>query len=1161
MKFKLKKSFFRKSQKKLTMLLMKTFIFLFCTTVMAFTNENSFSQEQITINANKQVTVDEVFNIVKQQTKYRFIYPQNLFENTPKVTLKKGVITLDELFEQIVSKERFNVILEKNNQISIQEKKQFNISEKSKGKKDEPISILIKGTVLDETGEPLPDVSIIVKGTRHGTSTNFDGNYKLNLINGNKKTILIFRYLGYEEQEVVVGSRTIIDVKMIPSLSGLDEVVVIGYGTSKVKDVTGLISRVTAKEIEEAPMGASVEGLLQGKASGVSVQIQSASPTSPISVVIRGASSLSGNNQPLWVIDGVPQYFAETSGDVANTLYNLNLNDVESIDILKDASATAIYGSRAANGVVIVTTKKGKPNMKPLFQVSSRIGLSVRDFNGYEYFEIDQYKEFSIAAAMEAVIGGQSFNEFNQTIIDKDAYDALRTSEFDASDLQVLPGAFYDANINWLKEFTQSPVVVQHNFSVRGGSEESTYFMSFNYTDTEGVIKGGQSELLGGRVNYDTKISEKINFGLALSGSVRNSDNKDGLLGIIKRIRPDIPAYNADGTIFTADIYTENPYTTLKNTDIGKGINFNGTAFLDVKIVDGLKFKTSFTNTYSDSQFTSYDRLGSSNNNVYATRSWTNYKSSVNVFENTLSYVKNINEKHNITALAGYSLERRNRDFYSIKGENFPDDDILNNFSSAAEITSVEETGTQNSLTSQFARLHYKFDDRYIVSGTIRKDGSSRFGPGKRWGFFPSGAVAWLVSEENFMKSDQVQKYVSYLKFRTSFGITGSQNLGDFDWLTLVNSTIYDNSPAFSPSTIGNDELQWEQTQMFDLGLDFGFLDRRIYGSIGIYEKKSKDLIYRKPVPSSSSYTTVTSNIGTITNKGFEFDIKYDIYRTKDQRLTFDFNFSKNVTKVTKLNGSVTELFFPSNASPYIRLTEGGEIGQWYGLETAGRFYVSAEDSYTLRDQTTSLGQTTYYNTQEETAGDLIFIDQDGDGQITDADRVNIGSSTPKGTGGFGLTYQYKGLRINTTFSYAYGHTRFWNLPYSDISNTRDYNQSNLIAGESTILKSPYDAVFPRLGVGANAKFSDYYLHDASYIRLNALNIMYKLPSRLFKNSKIKGIDITLQGKNLLTLTKYPGFDPQGNWSSSSIGSGMSTDSSTYPSAQVYSLGVKLNIQ
>ncbi|WP_373942957.1 TonB-dependent receptor plug domain-containing protein [Polaribacter sejongensis] len=373
---------------------MKTFFLLFCTTLFSFTPKSGFSQnEKITIESNKTVSVDEVFEIIKSHTNHSFIYRADLFKNYPKINLEKGIIRANNLLKKALSKGSFSCEFSEDETIVIKEKptEVVRISKTVKAIQQ----TIISGIVVDESGEPLPMVSVYEKKTKNGTSTDFNGNYSLNLGSSSKDKILVFSYIGFENQEVVVGDKTILNIKMRPSLSGLDEVVVIGYGTSKVKDATGVISRISAKEIENAPMGASVESLLQGKSPGVNVQIQSASPTSPISVVIRGASSLSGDNQPLWVIDGVPQYSSTTSGDVANTLYNLNLNDVQSIDILKDASATAVYGSRAANGVVIVTTKKGKIGMKPLFEVSSRVGVQVMDFNGYQYFESEDYINFS----------------------------------------------------------------------------------------------------------------------------------------------------------------------------------------------------------------------------------------------------------------------------------------------------------------------------------------------------------------------------------------------------------------------------------------------------------------------------------------------------------------------------------------------------------------------------------------------------------------------------------------------------------------------------------------------------------------------------------------------------------------------------------------------
>jgi len=1148
-------------KKRFLPIIMKTFFLLFCTTLFSFTPKSGFSQNaKIKIESNKTVSVDEVFEIIKSQTNHSFIYRADLFNNYPKVNLEKGIIRANNLLKKALSKGSFSCEFSEDKTIIIKEKPSEVVRVPKIVKAIQ--QTIISGTVVDESGEPLPMVSVYEKKTKKGTSTDFNGKYSLNLGSGFDGKTLIFSYIGFETQEVLIGEKTVINIKMVASSAGLDEVVVIGYGTTKVKDATGVISRISAKEIEDAPMGLSVEGLLQGKAAGVSVQVQSASPTSPISVIIRGASSLSGDNQPLWVIDGIPQASETTSGNVANTLYNLNLNDVQSIDILKDASATGVYGSRAANGVVIVTTKRGKPNTEPKFEISTRVGYQAMDFNGYNYMDAPQYIEFITAAAKEDVLA-HGFQYFSSQYIDQDAFKALNTSEYDASDLQLLSNAFYGANNNWQDIVTQNPLNVDYNFSVRGGSERTNYFVSFNNSNKEGVVIGGESKIYGGRLNFETSINDDIKFGLNLTGSTRKTVDKDGMLFTLKGVRPDLPGYNEDGTIFTRDYYTENPYTALLNSNDGKGINFSGTAFVELKIIENLKLRTSFANSYSDSERLQYTRKGSYTETL-GERSWSDSKSSRDLFENTLTYATLINKKHDIRALAGYSIENNVSGSYYMSGQNFPDDDILNNFGSQAAINYIGESETKSALVSQFVRLHYKFDDRYIISGTLRRDGSSRFGADKRWGTFPSVAAAWLITGENFMKSDKIKKQISYLKLRTSIGKTGSQNLGNFDWITEVDAATYNETPAILPASLGNPDLQWEETEMFDFGLDFGLLDDRIYGAIGIYQKKSNKLIYDEDIPWSSSFRDITSNVASMHNKGFEFNIKYDILRKSDQRLTFDFNYSNGKTKVTKINGNQTELIFPGSYAPYIIVEEGDVIGEWFGLQTAGRFFVNAEDAYGMRNSLTDSGVQEVYRSSNESGGDLIFVDQNGDGEITDDDRVHLGTSVPKGFGGFGLTYQYKNFRINTTFTYAYGHKRLWDQLLGDAEYLGDFNQSNNIAGQSATVLSPYDALYPRMTLDgvSNGEFSDFYLHDASYIRLNALNISYRLPNKFFNNSIVNGVDLTFQGTNLFTITKYPGFDPQGGGSGyTDVDAGAAIDGSIYPSAKVFSLGIKLNLQ
>jgi len=911
-------------------------------------------------------------------------------------------------------------------------------------------------------------------------------------------------------------------------------------------------------------MATPVESSLQGRAAGVNVQIQSASPTSPVSVVIRGMSSLDGTNQPLWVIDGVPQEPSEYRSyyDPVNVLNELNMDDIESIDILKDASATAVYGSRAAHGVVIITSKKGKRNTAPQIQFSSNVSNTVTDFNAFEYFDGPQYENYMTAAYKEQILT-EGFSGDSDEFFDQQAFYNLNTSEFDASDLVLLPNAFFGGDTDWQDEITQNPINLKHDLSVRGGSETTSYYVSLGIVDNEGVVKSGYNNGYNGSLRLDTKFNDKLTFGINLRGSTRDASYKDGLLTVVNRIRPDLIPYNEDGSLYYS-YYVENPFTSILNENSSKSVSLNTTAYLEYEIIKGLKWKSSYTNAYADTEYLTFNYTGTYQTEL-GERRWRSSKRSRDLFDNTLTFSRLIGDKHNVTALLGYSLEKFGTRSYSIYAEDFADDELLNNFGSHASVPLVSESESRSALIGQFARVHYKYDDRYIISGTIRRDASSRFGPGKQWGTFPSGALAWLVTEENFMKTENVKKYLSYLKLRTSIGITGSTGgLGYSDWATGIQAETYNNSPVISPSSLGNPNLQWEQTKMFDLGLDFGLLNDRISGSIGLYKKHSDKLIFDNDIPWSSSERYTSANIASMRANGIELSLKADILRTKDDRLSFNFNWATNSSTVEKITGNIDQLIFYSYDQRMI-LNVGDEIGEWYGYQTAGRFYSTAEDSYAYRNGVDAYGNQQPYYTSTESKGDIIYIDQNGDGLITeDEDRTNIGTSVPKGYGGFGFNYTHKNFTISTSFTYAYGHLRHWTAARDVLRyGMRAYNSSVNIAGASTVLLSPEDATFPRVlgsGIGGNGLFSDFYLHDASYLRLNALSMNYNLPKKIFQNSVFKSASLNFRASNLFTITKYPGFRPDGGAGLSQVGTSSAEDTSTYPSASVYSLGLKVNL-
>lgn len=1014
----------------------------------------------------------------------------------------------------------------------------------------------VKGIVRDDQGEPIPGASVLLENTTIGAATDIDGKFSFSIPAAGGS--LVVKFMGMKTQKIKIGNKLDFDISLEPDVSSLDEVVVVAYGTSKKKDLTGAVTRMSANELKTAPMGASVQNMLQGRAAGVNVMISSASPTSPVSVVIRGASSLSGDNQPLWVVDGVPQYNNSTSGDVTNTLYNLNLNDVESIDILKDASATAIYGSRAANGVVIVTTKRGQEGIKPTIEVQARMGIQTMNSNDFSVLNKQQYIDFSKAAIKNQVMKVGNIDYFTKKYIDEKQFNAINTSQWDQQTFQDMfkDGIYYDGDTDWWKLMTQDAVTQEYNLSLQGGTKQNSYYASFFFKDQQGVVKGSFSESFGGRFNFESKVRESLKLGLNVDASARNTQNKDEMISTIVKMRPDYPAYNADGSINTIDFYIKNPLVELNDVKKNFGRSFSGTLFLEYDILKYLKFRTTGTINYVVSKTNTFKKVAYDGDVNSGSRK-TN-EDYIYVWENLLTFYKAFG-KHDVQALLGQSIEMTQAEGLYAAGSNYPDDEVLTDLGSAAYKSAMSSPYSSASLASFFARLQYKFNERYLLTGTFRTDGSSRFGPDSRWGYFPSGAIAWILTEEDFMKD--LKPAVSYLKLRASMGLSGSQNLGYYNWRTLMGSGDYNNAPGMIPSTLGNTNLQWESQTQIDAGLDYGFWDDRVRGSLGYYMKDVDNLIYNKPVPISSSFSSVSQNIGAIRNAGVEFDVKVDVLKSKNLNWEVNFNIAHNKGTLRKLNG--TDKFFGGAARDLFKINEGDRLGQFFGYVDAGRLFQNQEEIIALRPINPETGKFDYYRDSFENAGDCYILDLDGDGKITDKDRKVIGNATPDFFGGFGSSLYWKGFMLNLTFTYSYGGVRYWQQESNTAGGINVYNTHNMVMGSWTM--APGTGKFPHVdyyGRGANGLFSNRFLHDASYLRLSSLNLSYRLPKRIFKKALIQGVDLNFQATNLFTITKYPGMDPQGNFSTSNAAFyGNGVDYSTYPAARTFNFSVKMTLQ
>ncbi|MDR1414771.1 MAG: SusC/RagA family TonB-linked outer membrane protein, partial [Odoribacteraceae bacterium] len=627
-------------------------------------------QEKATLDLNG-VTLTELFSEIQKQTNLSFVF--NVEQTRGLGTL--SVRAREEAVESILARVFSNtgMTFQRSGSLIV-----VHPATAQQAKRE------VKGKVVDPAGMPLPGVTVVIDGTLEGVVTNDRGEYAIACPAGGKVT-LRFSFVGMRTMYAEVTGDAPLDVTMEEEIGHLDEIVLTGYGSTRAKDMTGAVSRLGSKVLETVPMGATIQSMLQGRTPGVNVMISSASPTSPVSVIIRGASSLSGNSQPLWVIDGVPEYNAGTSGDVSNTLYNLNLTDVESVDILKDASATAIYGSRAANGVVLVTTRRGKVGMSPTMEFSTRHGIQVLEANNFGVMNAREYINFSQAAVRASFFTRGTLDYFTRMYIDEAYFNAnTNHSQFDLQTLTddfFKSDAYYDGDTDWWDLMTRNAVTQEYSLGIRGGSKEASYNVSFFYKDQQGIVKGGNSVLLGGNMNFDASIRDILRFKLGLKASSRTTNDKDNLIGSILDMRPDLPAYTEDGNINMIDYYTQNPLFFLKDTDEGKNKDISASLGLEWDIIKGLTARTTGTLKYAINKSNTYQRKYYQDGQSYASISKNeNY---TYVWENTLTYMKQLGH-HHLVGLGGFSIEKYETDGLSAAGNNFPDDDVLINLGSAA---------------------------------------------------------------------------------------------------------------------------------------------------------------------------------------------------------------------------------------------------------------------------------------------------------------------------------------------------------------------------------------------------------------------------------------------------------------------------------------------
>ncbi|WP_158085133.1 SusC/RagA family TonB-linked outer membrane protein [Niastella vici] len=988
---------------------------------------------------------------------------------------------------------------------------------------DEPAAapeMLVHGKVTDDAGKPLSGVSVYVKGNASlGTVTDDKGLYKLEVANYN--ITLVFSSVNTETKEVPVAGKNELNVVLAVKSEVQEEVVVVGYGTQKKKDVTGAISSVNSEHMNLGGTTANIAQAIQGRAAGVSVQQSDFSPGGSISVIIRGGNSINTTNEPLFVVDG----FITDNGKY------INPNDIENIEILKDASATAIYGARGGNGVVLITTKKGRPGK---MQIEADVS------NGYQYLT---YKP--------SLVDGPQYAAVQNAIANEDGKPP------------VFPASFPVTNTNWWNLATQQASVLNRSVSLSGNDRNNKYYLSGNYMKQTGVLKSTDMERYSVRMGAEKKFSESVKVGSNFYGAATSSHLQRYVADITAPLfsvltsPPSIPVYNANGSYYQYLGKDNALALLLEPTNVSQNKLINGNMFADYELIKGLTYHFSAGAEYSQTtagQYTPRTLVnGQANNGVGAEQMNTALRWLV---EQYLTYKYNRNA-HAFTAMLGTSNQKDVFEGLGAGSRGFSTDLYLFYNLNAGSIPQV--AGSNNTpgssrseakLTSYFGRLNYAYNDQVLATFTLRRDGSSRFASNHKYGVFPSGALAWKMADLPFIADLNV---FSNLKLRASYGITGNDRIGDYAYMSRFSNygTSLDQSSNLSggiePVSLINSNLQWESNSQANVGIDMGFLAGRLNATIDLYRKKTSDLLLAVPIGQWWGFSTQILNAGSIENKGIELAINSENIKGKDFTWSTSFNIAYNRQKCLSLANNVkiisTNTANPSgvvSAREFTRLEPGKELGVIYGFQYLG-VIKSGE---------------TYAPQPNSKPGDPKYADLDGDGKLTQDDRTYLGNTNPRLIAGLGNDFQYKNFNLNVFFQGAFGN-HLYNMNRLVLESTTGTDVlSRWVSGKNENTDIPREGYFlSTYGSYVNSRF----VENASYLRLKMVALSYSLPAKILNRTKIiDGLRIYASAQNLFTVTNYSGTDPEVNTHGGNLAGGI--DFNAFPAFRTFVAGVKLTI-
>lgn len=1157
-------------------LITMTRIMLLLIITLTHVTGEGFSQK-ISFHA-KNVPLQSVIRTIEQQTGYLFLYDELDLPESRTVSVKVKNASIDQVLQTVfkdmpLSYKIFqrNIVLKKITKNAPHEPilpsrtpgsgPGILLNQRSIELLPASTERMVRGKVTDENGNPFPGVSIVVKNSQTGTATDANGEFRLSVPDALAtpgELVIVASFVGYKNQEIVVGSKHELNFGMTVDTKALNDVVVVGYGTQNKSSITGSVASLPMKNVANQPL-TSLDQAMGGQIAGVNVAQTKGAPGGGVSVRVRGTGSIGAGNEPLYVIDGFP-----VSADFSSTfnpLSSINPNDIESIEILKDASAAAIYGSRGSNGVVLVTTKHGKAG-KSTVQLDTYYGFQ-QVANKIDMLNAREYAEFNIEARNNAWMdkGGKASDP-----------NSVRPAALQIPEMFMNPEKL-GKGTDWQDEVFRTAPIQNHQLSVSGGNEKTTFFMSGAYFKQDGIVMNTGFERYSARVNLDHHVSRNVSIGLNLSPSfasnkllpVEDQVFSGGILGSALSMPPTVPVYNPDGSFTT--LLGPSPYNigvidnpvaiASKVKDKRTVFRTLGNIYAEVSILDGLKFRTSFGLDYSDGRQNTYYPSNLGWNGVPApvqARASANTGRDLNwLNENILTYKKTFNEKHEFDLLAGFTSQKARYEAASLSATNFPTDLVptLN----AGQVTGGGTGVSEWSLLSLLARVNYTFGGKYLFSATMRRDGSSRFGARNKWGTFPSASVGWYISEEGFMKS---QNAVTDLKLRASYGLAGNNTIGNYNHIGLLSNRRYSygvgtGSLAYGlyPSSISNEQLGWEVMHQFDIGVDFAVLRNRVNFTVDFYNKNTTDLLLNVPVPASTGYETALQNIGKLNNRGWEFSVNSKNL-TGAFKWSTAFNISFNKNKVVKLGPSGNAIISKSPSfSPNTHITRiGSPIGSFWGYEAIG-VYQSQEDVNNSPAVKGGAGSR---------PGDLKFRDIDGDGTITPSDVTVIGDNSPDFFYGITNNFSYGRLSLSILADGVQG-IQLLNGSRRNIGLVNGSYSRKDVLGRWQSPENPGDGRTPRANVvatGGNVSYvSSLLVENASFFRIRNINLRYNLPEKLSKALYLQNAGVSLSVQNAFTFTPYRGYNPEQSLNgSSSLTPGV--DFNGYPLARTYTLGLNL---